>query len=109
MLAALTGGRCFSVKYRLAPQYPFPTALLDLLHTYLSLPYPVPSAPATLSPITPQTLVLTGDSVGANLCLALMQTILSLSRRQSRSPPLTIWNGVSVALPLPAGVALISP
>ena len=39
-LAKLTGGRCYSVRYRLAPQNPFPAALLDALVSYLTLLYP---------------------------------------------------------------------
>ena len=43
-LAKLTGGRCYSIRYRLAPQNPFPAALLDALVSYLTLLYPPPNA-----------------------------------------------------------------
>lgn len=108
-LTSLTGGRCFSLKYRLSPQHPFPAALLDLLLAYLSLLYPQSSPSSFHTPIPAHSIVLTGDSVGANLCLALIQTILTLSRHQSSSPPTIRWNGADRVLPLPAGLALISP
>ncbi|KAL8811826.1 MAG: hypothetical protein Q9223_003299 [Gallowayella weberi] len=108
-LATLTHGRCFSLKYRLAPQHPFPSAILDLLHAYLNLLYPSPDPSSYHLAVPANTLTLTGDSVGANLCLALLQMILSLSREQARSPPLIRWNGVDVALHVPQGIALISP
>ena len=37
------------------------------------------------------------------------QTILSLARQQSHSPPMLQWNGANVPLHLPQGVALVSP
>ncbi|KAL9597704.1 MAG: hypothetical protein Q9219_004961 [cf. Caloplaca sp. 3 TL-2023] len=105
----LTQGRCFSLKYRLSPQHPFPSALLDLLLAYLSLLYPQRGPSTYHSPIPADNIVLAGDSVGANLCLGHIQTILYLARLQSRSPPVVRWNGVDVSLALPSGVALISP
>ena len=103
----LTHGRCFSLKYRLSLQHAFPSALLDLLFAYLSLLHPPSST--YHSAIPAHSIVLTGESAGANLCLSLIQTILSLARQQSRSPPIVRWNGANVPLHLPQGAALISP
>ncbi|MCJ1383156.1 hypothetical protein MMC17_006269 [Xylographa soralifera] len=108
-LTSSTHGRCFSLKYRLSPQHPFPSALLDLLLAYLHLLHPQAGPSIYHSDVPAHTLVITGDSVGANLCLGLIQTILSLARQQSRSPPMVRWNGADVPLHLPEGVALVSP
>lgn len=58
-LAKLTGGRCYSVRYRLAPQNPFPAALLDALVSYLTLLYPPPRA--FHEPVDPKHIVFAGD------------------------------------------------
>lgn len=58
-LAKLTGGRCYSVRYRLAPQEPFPAALLDAFIAYLTLLYPPPDA--FHEPVAPEHIVLAGD------------------------------------------------
>jgi acetyl esterase/lipase len=58
-LARLTGGRCYSVRYRLAPQNPFPAALLDALVSYFTLLYPPPDA--FHQPIHPACIVFAGD------------------------------------------------
>lgn len=105
-LAKLTGGRCFSVQYRLAPQTPFPGALLDLLVAYLSLLHPPPGA--FHAAVRPSTIVFTGDSSGANLCLSLLQVLLELGRQQKTSAPTIHWNGRDVAVPVPGGLAAIS-
>jgi acetyl esterase/lipase len=102
-LAKLTKGRCLSVRYRLAPQNPFPAALVDALVSYLNLIYP--PAGSLHEAVDPQHVVFSGDSAGGNLSLALLQTILEL-HRQGRG---VFFNGEKRELPLPAGVALSSP
>lgn len=58
-LAKLTGGRCYSVRYRLAPQDPFPSALLDALVSYFTLLYPPPDA--YHEAVKPEHIVIAGD------------------------------------------------
>ena len=102
-LAKLTKGRCFSVRYRLAPQNPFPAALLDALVSYFTLLYPSPES--FHEAIDPKHIVFAGDSAGGNLCLVLLQTILELRRQNVK----IVWNGEKREVPIPAGVALSSP
>ncbi|KAH8827893.1 hypothetical protein DL96DRAFT_1527725 [Flagelloscypha sp. PMI_526] len=83
-------GRVFAVNYRLAPQYPFPCALQDLLAAYLYLIDPPPDAKH--KPVNPAQIVVAGDSAGGGLTIALLQII--------RDSP---------GIPLPAGAILISP
>ncbi|KAL2146763.1 hypothetical protein VTI28DRAFT_2598 [Corynascus sepedonium] len=102
-LAKLTGGRVYSVRYRLAPQHPFPAALMDALMSYLALLYPPEGA--FHEPVKPEHIVFAGDSAGGNLSLALLQLILHLHRNSHT----VLWHGASRAIPLPAGVAVNSP
>jgi acetyl esterase/lipase len=103
-LAKLTQGRCFSVRYRLAPQNPFPAALLDALISYLSLLSPPPEAFHEAVP--PEDIVFAGDSAGGNLALVLLQTILTLRRVGMTA---ISFHGKDVTLELPAGVSSQSP
>ncbi|KAI5986945.1 Alpha/Beta hydrolase protein [Pisolithus albus] len=82
-------GRVFAINYRLAPQYPFPCALHDILAAYLYLIRPPPGAPH--KPVNPAHIVVVGDSAGGGLLLALLQVL-----RDTK-------------LPMPAGGVLISP
>lgn len=106
--AELTGGRVFSVRYRLAPQNPFPSALLDALVAYLSLLYPPPGAFHDAIPASQ--IVISGDSGGGNIATALLQTLLQIQRNvPSGKTPTVIFHGREVEVPLPAGVVLNSP
>lgn len=107
-LAELTGGRALSIRYRLAPQNPFPAAILDALLSYLYLLYPPPGS--FHDPVSPSNIVFAGDSAGGNLSLALLQLILHLYRTapEGQTPTLK-FHGKDVAIPIPAGVATISP
>ncbi|KAI9843127.1 MAG: hypothetical protein M1837_006580 [Sclerophora amabilis] len=106
-LAKLTGGRVFSVRYRLAPQQPFPAALVDALISYLSLLYPPPNS--VHAPVPASQIVFAGDSAGGGLSLCLLQFILSLHHQsQPDSPPTMLFHGHRVPVPIPAGVACSS-
>lgn len=107
-LAKYTGAAVFSVRYRLAPQHPFPAALLDALTAYLSLLYPPPGAPH--EPIPASNIVIAGDSAGGNLAAVLLLAILHIHRRAPEGTTPTVrFNGKEVPIPLPAGAALNSP
>jgi acetyl esterase/lipase len=108
-LARQTGGRVFNVRYRLAPQNPFPAALLDAFTAYLTLLHPPPGSPH--DPVPANEIVLGGDSAGGMLCTALLQLLLHLHRSNADKTflPTTLWYGSSVKIPLPAGLALSSP
>ncbi|KAF8178667.1 hypothetical protein K438DRAFT_1844188 [Mycena galopus ATCC 62051] len=82
-------GRVFAINYRLAPQYPFPCALQDLIAAYLYLIKPPPGA--LHRAVNPAHIVVAGDSAGGGLTLALLQVLRD------------------TGLPLPAGGVLISP
>ncbi|KAF9071674.1 hypothetical protein BDP27DRAFT_1418782 [Rhodocollybia butyracea] len=82
-------GRVLAINYRLAPQYPFPCAIQDLVAAYLYLIRPPPGA--CHAPVKPSHIVVAGDSAGGGLTLALLQVLRDAS------------------LPLPAGGVLISP
>ena len=103
-----TGGSALSIRYRLAPQYAFPNALLDAFTAYLCLLYPPSSS--LHAPISPSNIILAGDSAGGNLALALLQLLLQINC--SAAPPqTTIFHGTTLPhpLPLPAGIAVSSP
>lgn len=103
-LAKYTQGICFSVRYRLAPQHPFPAQILDALVAYLSLL--APPAGAFHQPIAASDIVFSGDSAGGNLALALLQVLLTLQKMGVRN---IFFNGRDVPLQIPAGVAAFSP
>ncbi|KAL1889455.1 hypothetical protein Cpir12675_005790 [Ceratocystis pirilliformis] len=102
-LARNTGGCVFSVRYRLAPQNSFPSALLDALVSYLTLLYPPPDA--FHKAIPPEHIVFAGDSAGGNLALVLTKTLLELRQRKVQIP----WYGEARDVPISAGVAVNSP
>ena len=58
-LAKVSGGRCYSVRYRLSPQHVFPAALMDALTSYLALLYPPPEA--FHDPVPAEHIVFAGD------------------------------------------------
>ncbi|KAF7960037.1 hypothetical protein EAE96_001637 [Botrytis aclada] len=76
-LAQQTGGRCLSVRYRLAPQDPFPSALLDAFIAYLSLISPPPGS--FHESIPPKNIIFSGDSSGAGLATSLLLLLTSLN------------------------------
>ncbi|KAI0753082.1 hypothetical protein C8Q80DRAFT_1097008 [Daedaleopsis nitida] len=88
-LARKINGRVFAMNYRLAPQYPFPCAIQDMLAAYLYLIEPPPGSLHT--PVSPSNIVFGGDSAGGGLCIATLQVIRD------------------AGLPSPAGAVLISP
>ena len=103
-LARLTKGRCLSVRYRLAPQHAFPSALLDAFVAYLSLIYPPPGS--YHSPVPASHIVLGGDSAGGNICFALLQLILQINRSASSLRSVSFHNRtISLPIDLPAGCA----
>lgn len=102
-LSRKTGLPCVTVHQRLAPQDPFPAALLDVFNGYLSLLSPPPGSPHVA--ISAASIVIAGDSSGACLALSLLQVLLELKRTGVTSIQ---FHGRNVDLSLPAGFTLLS-
>lgn len=102
----LTRGRIASVAYRLAPQNPFPAALLDVFMAYTSLLSPPPGS--LHGPVDPHSIVLAGESAGGNLCLGLVQLLLKLRRKRGGRTRSIRWHNTTVPLLLPAGIVTMS-
>jgi len=65
-VAQAAKSRTFALDYRLSPEFRFPAQLEDALHAYRWL---------LATGTKPSNLVVTGDSAGANLALALLQSL----------------------------------
>ncbi|CAO2654549.1 Nn.00g112820.m01.CDS01 [Neocucurbitaria sp. VM-36] len=103
-IAKETGGRCIVPEYRLAPQNPFPAAIVDLFLAYLTLLYPSDDSMHTV--ISAKDIVLAGDSSGWNLVLSLLALLQHI--RDSNNGQVH-FQGKLVHVPLPAGIATLSP
>lgn len=101
--AGVSKSRVFLPRYRLAPQDPFPAALIDALQSYLFLLYPPPGS--LHKPVAPSKLVLAGDSAGGGLALSLLLLVQALGE----GPTPVLWHDTPRTPPLPAGVASLSP
>lgn len=73
MLALSAKARVFALDYRLSPEHPFPSQLIDATKAYEGL---------LATGIHPSRLVVAGDSAGGNLTLSLL-----LYLRESKLPP----------------------
>ena len=103
-IAQETGGRCIVPEYRLAPQNPFPAAIVDLFLTYLTLLYPGDDSMHTA--ISAKDIVLAGDSSGGNLVLSLLALLQHI---RDNNDCRVHFRGTLVDVPLPAGIATLSP
>lgn len=82
-LADQTGMEVFSLDYRLSPEFPFPAAIHDAFAMYQYVMQELD--------VSPEDIIIAGDSAGGGLCMALLQIL----HRHS--------------LPYPAGAYLVSP
>ncbi|TPX58721.1 hypothetical protein PhCBS80983_g02956 [Powellomyces hirtus] len=98
-----TNTKLFALRYRLAPEAPFPAALHDAFAGYLYLINPHhPSfrhLDPTHAPVDPKDIVFMGDSAGGGLALSLLN-YLNLYLRSPTGEHL---------VPLPGGAVLLSP
>ncbi|RAK99187.1 alpha/beta-hydrolase [Aspergillus ibericus CBS 121593] len=102
-LAKATGSKVLMVHQRLAPQNPFPAALLDVFQAYLTLLAPPPGSPHEAIP--PSSIVVTGDSSGTCLALSLLQILLRLQRQEKS----IVFHGQTIQPTVPAGLTLVRP
>lgn len=90
-LAKMTGGKGFSVRYRLSPQHPFPCSITDALAAYEYLVNPPKGA--LHKAVNPKKIMIAGDSAGGNLAMTLSALLIESRPR---------WE-------LPGALALLSP
>ncbi|CAO3588315.1 unnamed protein product [Absidia cylindrospora] len=97
-LALKSNAGVLAVDYRLAPQHPFPCALEDALAAYLYLLAPPPDAP--FSPVAASDIVISGDSAGGGLTMALLLTIRDHGLPMPGGAiPISPWVDLTHALP----------
>ncbi|KAJ5538530.1 benzoate 4-monooxygenase cytochrome P450 [Penicillium frequentans] len=107
-LSQATGTKVMMVEQRLAPQNPFPAALLDVFQAYLALFYPPLGSHHKPTPASD--IVIAADSSGGSLALGFLQVLLQLQRREQAVTVHGTTIHPSWKSPIvPAGMALLSP
>ena len=104
LLAKESGHPVLAVDYRRAPEYPFPAGLHDAFAAYMWLLKPrhpmfAGEAVASHEPYRPEDIIISGDSAGGGLSMALLNYINMYLRNQ---------DGSSI-VPLPQAAVLFSP
>jgi len=101
-LARMCHGRVFAVDFRLAPQHPFPAALIDAIIAYKYLVQP--PAGSWHTAVDPSKLIIAGDSSGVRFVINVTDP------KGGLAISLMIFLIYSNSnLPLPAGVLTLSP
>jgi len=95
-VARAANAKVYAVNYRLSPQAPYPSAVVDALATYISISHAahihgVKAEVDNYEAVTGRQIFLMGDSSGASLVMQTIQVIKALG------------------LPKPAGACLLSP
>ena len=86
-ISAETKMRCLSIDYRLAPEHPFPAAIDDTYTAYNWL---------LKEGINPKKIIVSGQSAGGGLCLALLLKIKANNGPQPRGAvALSPWTDLS--------------
>ncbi|KAG0010346.1 hypothetical protein BGZ80_001572 [Entomortierella chlamydospora] len=88
-MACLGGAKVLTIDYRLAPDSPFPAAVVDALAAYLYLLNP--PIDSGIAPVDSKNIVIMGDSAGGGLTFATMLAIRD------------------AGLPVPGGIVGLSP
>lgn len=84
-------------SYRLSPEHPYPASLQDLLDAYLFLTSGSSESVKILG-FRPKNIILTGDSAGGNLALALVLALNDIRKRE-----VDVRMPVTIALQYPNG------
>lgn len=88
-LCKFAGIRGLIVDYRLAPEHPYPSAIEDAEQAYDYL---------TENGVTPEKMLLAGDSAGGGLSLALMQTLREHGKAQPKAVALlSPWTDLTIS------------
>ena len=100
--AGKTGLPVLSLDYRKAPEYPYPYALNECYDVYHTLVATRGRCMGLSGDVDPK-IVVSGDSAGGNLAVAMVLMILQSGSTETRR-----WQG-ELALPPPVGCMLIYP
>jgi acetyl esterase/lipase len=102
LLARTNDCPVLALNYRLAPEHPFPAGLHDAFASYIWLlnpGHPMFSSKGTHTPYKPEEIIISGDSAGGGLAMALLNYLNMYLRNE---------NGQRL-VPFPLGAVLLSP
>lgn len=94
-----------SVDYALAPENRFPAGMQDILDVYMFLTSGSNEVRRMLG-FHPKTIVLSGESSGANMCLELC---IALHKIQKAGHPVLMPKGLSLQVPCTAAAPIVLP